>query len=442
MTVHDKQAEPAAAADRRADLEHDFALEPVPAGRRRGAYALIAVWVGWAISVSSLLVGGAVGAGTTFGVGLTAIIVGNLLLALIGGLVGYVGYRTGMTTYLASRLLFGIRGSVVPSLILGILAMGFIGVLMDSFGTAMNALVPEVPWTVFVLAFALAITLTAIFGFKGLAVLSVVAAPLMVVFGVMSLLRIGGSDGGFSSAVNAVPETPIGFTGALTAVIATWITGAALVSDIGRYAKRPLHIALGALAGYVLGAGSFEATAMTSASAVGNPNFVVVMSQLGLLLPAAVVLALTLWTTTDNNLYSASLAFTNASNTVGRTVDKRIWVLVSVAIAVVTAFGGFAADFGAFLGIIATVTPPFAGIFLAHFYALGNLRETAATQLAAAPAVRWTALVAWAVTSVTMYYTNVTLKPIVGLLAGGILYAVLALAASRRTARDDVAASA
>jgi hypothetical protein len=56
--------------------------------------------------------------------------------------------------------------------------------------------------------------------------------------------------------------------------------------------------------------------------------------------------------------------------------------------------------------------------------------------------VRWTALVAWAVTSVTMYYTNVTLKPIVGLLAGGVLYAVLALAASRRTARDDVAASA
>jgi cytosine permease len=449
MTVQDDERRPttadAAAGDeseRHIDLAHDYALDSVPTHRRRGGYALVAVWVGWAISVSSLLVGGAVGAGTTFGVGLTAIIVGNVFLAVVGMLVGYVGYRTGLTTYLASRLLFGTRGSVVSSLVLGVLAMGFIGVLMDAFGTAMTGLVPQVPWTVFVIAFAVAITVTAMFGFRGLAVLSVVAAPVMVLFGGLSLFRIGGSDGGFSAAMQAVPESPIGFTGALTVVIATWITGAALVCDIGRYAKRPLHIGIGAVCGYVVGAGSFEATSMLSASAVGNENFVVVMSQLGLLLPAAVVLALTLWTTTDNNLYSASLAFTNASTVLGRNVDKRVWVLVSVGIAVMTAFGGFAADFEAFLLIIATVTPPFAGIFLAHFYVLGHLREDRTRQLANAPTVRWTSLAAWAVTSVAVYVTDVPLEPVTGLVAAGALYTLLSVVAARATTRGSAPTTA
>jgi cytosine permease len=425
----------AAESDTRISLQHDYALDPVPTDRRRGLYSLVAVWVGWAISVSSFLVGGAVGAGTTFGSGLTAILLGNAVLAVIGGAIGYIGYRTGLTTYLASRILFGVRGSAVPSIVLGVLAMGFIGVLMDAFGTAMQGLVTGVPWTVWIILFAVAVTATAVFGFKGLAVLSVFTAPLMLVFALYSLIRIGGDEGGFAAAVDAVPATPIGFDAAVTAVIATWITGAALAGDIGRYARRPLHIAVGAVCGYVLGAGFFETTAMISSSAVGNPNFVVVMTQLGLLLPAAVILALALWTTTDNNLYSSSLAFTNASTVLGRTVNKKVWVFVGIGIALATAFGGFAANFLSFLSIIGTVTPPFAGILIAHFYVLGGLRTPAATSLAAAPVVRWSALAAWAVTSVAMYFWQPPLKPLVGLVLGGALYLVVTLVADRDESR-------
>jgi cytosine permease len=196
-----------AESDTRISMQHDYALDPVPADRRRGIYSLVAVWVGWAISVSSFLVGGAVGAGTTFGTGFTAILLGNAVLALIGGAIGYIGYRTGLTTYLASRILFGVRGSAVPSIVLGILAMGFIGVLMDAFGTAMHGLVTDVPWTAWVILFAVAVTATAVFGFKGLAVLSVVAAPLMLVFALYSLLRIGGTRAG--SPRRSTPYRPL-----------------------------------------------------------------------------------------------------------------------------------------------------------------------------------------------------------------------------------------
>ncbi|CAN5902977.1 cytosine permease [soil metagenome] len=419
---------------------HDYALAAVPIDNRRGVYQMTAVWMGWCISISAFLVGGAIGAGTTFGEGMAAIVLGNVALALVGGLVGYVGYRTGLTTYLVSHILFGVRGSIVPSVILGVLAMGFIGVLMDAFGGAITALVPGLNWTAVVLLFALLVTVTAIFGFRGLAALSSVAVPAMFLLAALGLIRIATSEGGFSTVLAAAPEEPIGFRAAVAAVIAVWITGAALACDIGRYARNSKLIVIGAVAGYVLGAGFFETAATLTAMEVGDPNFVVVMSGLGLLLPAAIVLALALWTTTDNNLYSASLAFTNASDTVGRTVPKWVWVLVSIAIATGTAFLGFAQEFLSWLQIIATVTPPFAGILIAHFFAMGGIRQPVDRQLEALPAVRVEALAAWLLASLFNYYTDVFIAPLTGVIVGGVLYVAFSFIA-RKLGSDDRAAS-
>lgn len=410
---------------------HDYALAAVPEAKRRGPYQMVTVWMGWAISISAFLVGGAIGAGTTFGEGISAIVVGNVTLAVIGGLIGLIGYRTGLTTYLVSRILFGFRGSIVPSVILGVLAMGFIGVLMDAFGGAITALVPALNWTIVVLLFAVLITLTALFGFKGLAALSSVAAPAMFLLAALGLWRIGASEGGFATVLAATPDEPIGFTAAVSAVIAVWITGAALACDIGRYARHAKHIVIGAALGYVAGAGFFETAATMSAMEVGNPNFVGVMSGLGLLLPAAIVLALALWTTTDNNLYSASLAFTNASKTVNRTVPKWVWVLVSVAIAIGTAFLGFAQQFLSWLQIIATVTPPFAGILIAHFWVLGGIRRPIERQLEELPAIRFEALAAWLLASLFNYYVKFFIPPITGLVVGGLLYVVFVFITQR-----------
>ena len=92
------------------EVMDDHALEPVPASRRNPLIQLIVVQVGWNISVSSFLVGGVVGAGTTFGEGMAAIGLGNLVLAVVASLIGIIGFRTGLTSYLASRAVFGQSG--------------------------------------------------------------------------------------------------------------------------------------------------------------------------------------------------------------------------------------------------------------------------------------------------------------------------------------------
>src|SRR5690606_25002124 len=103
-------------------------------------FSLVAVAFGWAVSVSGFLVGGTLGGGLRFGQGVAAIVLGNLVLVVVASLIGLIGFRTGLTSYLVAKEVFGRKGSAFVSIMLGILAMGFIGVLLDAFGNAFVAL--------------------------------------------------------------------------------------------------------------------------------------------------------------------------------------------------------------------------------------------------------------------------------------------------------------
>ncbi|GLY02705.1 cytosine permease [Actinoplanes sp. NBRC 101535] len=414
-----------------ADMD-DHALEAVPASQRKPLLQLIVVQVGWNISVSSFLVGGVVGAGTTFGEGMAAIGVGNLVLAVVASLIGIIGFRTGLTSYLASRAVFGRSGSVVVSIVLGVIAMGFIGVLMDTWGGAVHKLIPAIPSSVFVIGFALAILTTAIFGFKGLHKFSMVAVPVQVAIGLFALFRIGSLEGGFGAVFDASPAASIGFSAAVSSVIATWVTGAALVSDVQRYALKARDVVISCVLSFVVGVGIFEVIATVSAMKVGNSNFVVVMQGLGLLAPAAVLLFLALWNTADNNIYSASLAFTSASNLVKLKISKPVWTVVAVVIAVAIAFLGVAGQFGRFLTVIGVVVPPFAGLLIAHFWILERRVENVLKDL---PAVRWEAVVCWIAAALLAYYTDFLLaNAIEGLVAGFVLHTLAGMALKKKVA--------
>ncbi|MBU2664783.1 cytosine permease [Actinoplanes bogorensis] len=424
----DERAAKAVEGDLAATMD-DHALDPVPASSRKPLLQLIVVQVGWNISVSNFLVGGVIGAGTTFGEGMLAIGLGNVVLAVVASLIGIIGFRTGLTSYLASRAVFGRSGSILVSIVLGVVAMGFIGVLMDTWGGAVNKLIPAIPSSVFVIVFAVAILTTAIFGFKGLHTFSLVAVPVQVAIGLFALFRIGTLDGGFGEVFSASPVATIGFSAAVSSVIATWVTGAALVSDVQRYALKARDVVISCVLSFVVGVGIFEVIATVSAMKVGNSNFVVVMQGLGLLAPAAVLLFLALWNTADNNIYSASLAFTSASNLLKLKLKKPVWTVVAVVIAVAIAFLGVADQFGKFLGVIGVVVPPFAGLLIAHFWIV---QRNAAEALKNLPAVRWESLVCWIAAALLAYYGDFLLvNAIEGLVAGFVLYTIAGLGLKR-----------
>ena len=64
-----------------------------------------------------------------------AVLIGNLLLGIYTACLGYIGASTGLSTHLLARYSFGVKGSWLPSLLLGGTQVGWFGV-----GVAMFAL--------------------------------------------------------------------------------------------------------------------------------------------------------------------------------------------------------------------------------------------------------------------------------------------------------------
>lgn len=350
-------------------LGNDYAVGSVPLSQRRGFYGTAAVWVGWCISLSAFMTGGTIGAGNDLKTGLLAVLAGNGLLFLIGSLCGLCGFRSGRTTYSLFEALFGSKGSIVASVIRGISAMSFIGVLLNSFANTLIALLPWFPFWLAVLIFGCLILITSIQGFKGLEILSKIAAPLLWVLLALCLFMTL-KNYGVSALVTFQPETKLDFITSMGAAVATWVAGAGMAADLTRYSKKASHVWGGSAVGYLLGSALFEAVAVVTAIGVGDGNLVIVMSKLGLLLPAVIVLALALWTTTDNNIYSSSLAFTNAAHLAGVNIPKWVFCIVSDAIAMGVAFLGLASKFSSWLSFTGSLCGPLAGMMIAHYLVL------------------------------------------------------------------------
>ena len=337
---------------------------------RRSFTSVGFVWVGWCISVSAFLTGGNIAKGSSFSQTVFSILLANLILAVIGTLCGLVGYRTGLTTYSAMKMIFGRKGSTIVNVVNGISLMSFIGVLMASFATYLKQLYPSFPSTLALILFACCITLSSINGMKGLSILSNIAAPLLWALLALCLVLTLVNHGGFAPVLAWVPEqgNEISFMAAMSLAIATWVGGAGKTADLTRFSKKKSHIVGGAILGYIAGSGLFELIAAICAISSGESNIVIVMARFGLIIPAVIILTLALWTTTDNNIYSASLAFGDMSEILGLKIPRKVWVVVNVLIALVVSMTGVASDFSSFLSFFGTIAGPFAGIMIAHFY--------------------------------------------------------------------------
>ena len=129
------------------------------------------------------------------------------------------------------------------------------------------------------------------------------------------------------------------------------------------------------LFGFLVGTSVFEGCAVIMSIAVGASDFAGIFGKLGLLVPGLAVLLLALWTTTDNNVYSSSLAFTNFSELVGLKIPKWLWTIICVAIAVIASTLGIAGNFGTWLGYLGSFATPLAGILIAHFWILNSVNS-------------------------------------------------------------------
>lgn len=232
----------------------NFSLKPVPASERKGIIALTFVMLGLTFFSASMWTGGTLGTTLTYDDFFLAVLIGNLMLGVYTSFLGYIGAKTGLTTHILARYSFGIKGSWLPSALLG--------------GYSVYLAINDV--------------------------------------------------GGLDTLRALMPKEPLSLSVAITLVVGSFISAGTLTADFVRFGKHAKYTVFVTMIAFFLGNSLMFIFGAAGAAVKGMADISDVMVAQGLLLPAIIVLGLNIWTTNDNALYASGLGFANITGVSSR----------------------------------------------------------------------------------------------------------------------------
>jgi cytosine permease len=359
----------------------DYSLEPVPYDKRRSWIELAVIWIGIAVVMSAIFRGMMIGMGLgRMQAVVLSYLLGEIILIAVMALTGYIGARTGLSTPLIANFSFGRIGAILISLSIALSLMGWFGVQAAFFArTVQFYLKTDFSLPLFSFVCGMVMMVPAIFGIRGLSVLSWIASPFMIVIFVWGIFKMGfhflPAETLQSLAAAHQPDPyPMTLGAAASVVAGGFIVGAVTSADIFRYARPRLkEIVLAAGVAMTASAflhfvGSFLAM-NTGVYHESLPEIIIGGRYLGLGFAGFVVLLLAQWTTNDSNLYSAVLALNN----IFRIKRWKMTVAAGVAASLFAALG-ILERLELFLIILTVSIGPIGGIFLCDFYLLKRIR--------------------------------------------------------------------
>ncbi len=383
--------------------KEDFAATPVPKDKRQSAWAVTAVWLGFIIVVGTMAAGGGLAAQAKFSDILLGILVGNIILGCFALLSGWVGAHSGMSFYQLGEKVFGTVSMRLVGLYVPIILVGWFGIESAILGGFLGKVLglSEMLQRTLMFVSAGVMATSAYVGFKALKNLSYILLPIIFTLGAFAIFQ---TDLSGLEARQVFIGEPVGFLYVASIVVSTWIMGVLLnFPDVARFAKTPLQGAFIGFGGIVLG--NIFNLLIGAVAAINTGAFDPSEILLGLgFVPLAILLAVAnIWTTNDNNLYSATLGVSRSLR-----IPRYAAVILS---------GGIGAIFAAFnpatIGSIFTIliavgstAPALGGVVLGSY-----MYDHVHTAVSPAPALAWLGWIAGST-------AGILLGGLTGILAG------------------------
>ena len=414
-----KIAEPSV-KERSQQTNEDFPLTSVPINSRKPIWSLAPLLIGFTLYSGTLFGGGLVGPNFRFFPDLVGLIIlGNLILGLYAGGLGYIAARTGLSTVLMSRCSFGEFGSRWVDFILGFTQIGWYAwgsALIADLLIKLAGVPQSLNWLLIVVATYL-FCITAYLGYQAMDWVSRLAVPAMIILMLWSLSIAWGDIGGYAELQALQPAGEMGIGEALTVIISTFISGGTQVTNWSRFAGSPATGFWATFSAFFLANGFLIFSGAFCALVYGNEDIVQVMAQQGLLFWGLALFLLNMWTTQDNTIY----AFSVAGAHMFRTSKRTLFVLGGATFALVLAMGGIYEALVPYLVLLGTFIPPIGGVVMADFwlYRRGgyDLEQRQAN-------FNWAGVVAYILASAIAYFTP-GIKPINGIIAAAVIYWLL-----------------
>ncbi|WP_251551509.1 cytosine permease [Neobacillus muris] len=412
-------------------VDLDFSLQAVPLANRNGFWNMLVVMLGLTFFSASMMSGGSLSQGLDFSTFIWIVLAGNLILGLYTGALAYIAAKTGLSTHLLARYAFGEKGSYLPSFLLGATQVGWFGVGVAMFAIPVQKVTGLDMYLLIAIA-GIAMTATAFFGIKALAILSFIAVPAITVLGGFSMFQAAGTIGGMAGLMQYQPDETMGLAAALTVCIGSFISAGSLTPDFARFAKTKKSAVSSTIIAFFIGNSLMFLFGAVGTIVTGKSDISEVMFVQGLIIPAIIVLGFNIWTTNDNALYASGLGFSNITK-----IKKSKMVIFNGIVGTILAMWLYN-NFVSFLTLLGSTLPSIGAIILADYFIVnrGSYPNFADMKF---KAVNWISILAWAAGVAAAQWLP-GIPPINGLIGTAVVYVAATFAVKQMQSANFTAA--
>ena len=281
--------------------------------KKKSNLDILMIMFGFTFFSGSMLIGQKLSSGVEFSDFLVCILIGGTILGIFGGILGYIGAKTGNNMKELSHKSFGKKGSYLPSLLVGITQIGWYGVGISMFAVPVaNLIFPNNIFALYslIILFGVFMTISTYIGIDSITKVSYLAVIVILLFGFISIIY----------AFNRQPIDILSAFGngdkisiliGLQMVIGSYISGAITTPNFSRYGENPKCIAGICCCAFLLGNGLMIIFGASSNILVGGSDIFNIFTYFGFETIGVIVLGLNIWSSCDNGLYSAGLEFEN-----------------------------------------------------------------------------------------------------------------------------------
>jgi cytosine permease len=430
---------PGASTAEHTGLAEEFEHEPVPLSRRHSLRSVAAVWFGFPMVLTQAVFGGIITLNLGFIQGVLAILIGNFVLFLYVGALSHIAGSTGLNFAMQAKATFGTRGYAVASGFLSTVVVGWYAFQTGLTGATVHTAFGWNATAVIVFAMIL-YTFITFLGIKALSIVGLIAVPFFIVMGLVGVGFAAGEHGFSSIMAYTGTAGTMSFGSAVTLVIAGFADAGTMTADFTRWSKNGREGVVASFSAFPVAnaiAFLFGAVVVAAGAAV-NPaqnggDFLPLLSGHG---PVVSVLALifvfvNLGSVCAHCLYNGAVGYSHLFGS-----RMRLMTLALGLIGGLAAVAGVWSLFPYWLSMLGMFVPPIGAVMIMDQLFFGN-----AGRVDDAEPFHGKAFAAWALGSIAAIIVHVWLpeygEALVGLVVGGVAYAVLGRGRTQRAALNQ-----
>ena len=374
--------------------QNEFDASPILANQRIAWPRIAAVSAMVSFSLPTFMTGLELGQGLVVSQALWAILIGSVILTVIGGIMGAIGAKTGLSSYLLVRIAFGDKGAGIVNIAFAVSLIGWFGVNLDLFSYALVTLIDAkfdkqvAAWPIEILAGSLMIA-TTIYGFKAINVLATLMVPVLA-FVTALMAYQANIQLSISDYLAFEHSATLSINDGIAAIVGAIIIGTIILPDITRFARDWRGGVYTAIWAYLIVEAIVFLVVAYAGIAMSESEILSLMLALGIGLTAFFIVIGSSWILNSLNLYSTVLSVEATFPSWRGSMVK----IILGAIGVVAAFFNILDYFIDFLVFLAALFIPVAGIIIMD-YLFVNPKKYATGQLNNNIAVSIPAFIAW-----------------------------------------------